>query len=609
MKKHIIALITLLFATANIGNAKTLEFDGWEVPGYLTITETHHLIEEYQSTIRKYKYDVYYEFTITCQPGYVLGNIMIWINRKNDRYCFDEVSISSANYTLSRKTCMGGLNLIEYTISNSLPAANTVTIYTQEHYLYSSPVTNIAGDVGILDAQINVGEAEHTHHIAYTYQNNGKHSTSCDGEHECWGYHSDTHDCVYGESGEAYYTCQLCGGVNESRMPHIHDYNGEWHQSDSQHWKECQQTQGTCDARIGLLGDHEYSDNPADGEAYYTCSVCGYVCNERMPHIHDYSGEWHQSDSKHWKECQQTQGTCDAHANFIGDHEYSDNPADGEAYYTCSVCGYTDEERHFLQAHPESPTLDYLSLRAVGADMQIRFNKSSSLASELFMYSADKSHWLRTDIDDEQQDIVIPEGQTYYFRKYGIQVIDVLPWIIQMTPVNPEDTDATIEAGGNVMSLLDPSCQSLTVGDLGFFKLFSGCSVMSSAPYLPATELGNRCYERMFEGCAKLCALEVGAHSMPSYSYWLNGTAVGTYGVLTTPADFQLQSRLPLNWIAPSTHQTYINAIREEAAREVYAAPTETGRRMTIQLTNDKTYEFDTRNIESVDWKLVENEQ
>lgn len=61
----------------------------------------------------------------------------------------------------------------------------------------------------------------------------------------------------------------------------------------------------------------------------------------------------------------------------------------------------------------------------------------------------------------------------------------------------------TIAASGNVMSLLDASCESVTVGAYCFLSLFRSCPLVS-APLLPATTLSSHCYRAMFNGCSSL---------------------------------------------------------------------------------------------------------
>ena len=63
----------------------------------------------------------------------------------------------------------------------------------------------------------------------------------------------------------------------------------------------------------------------------------------------------------------------------------------------------------------------------------------------------------------------------------------------------------TIEASGNVMSLVDSTCKSLTIPcNYCFCSLFRNCSSLTTAPALPATTLATGCYREMFNGCSKL---------------------------------------------------------------------------------------------------------
>ncbi len=68
----------------------------------------------------------------------------------------------------------------------------------------------------------------------------------------------------------------------------------------------------------------------------------------------------------------------------------------------------------------------------------------------------------------------------------------------------------SIAASGNVMSLLDKTCASTAIPSVNCFsKLFVGCTVLTSAPPLPATTLAKECYAAMFSGCTKLTSLRV----------------------------------------------------------------------------------------------------
>jgi len=66
-----------------------------------------------------------------------------------------------------------------------------------------------------------------------------------------------------------------------------------------------------------------------------------------------------------------------------------------------------------------------------------------------------------------------------------------------------QTNDKKISASGNVMSLVDPTCQSENVPAGCFAYLFAETSI-TTAPELPATELAPRCYMGMFGSCPNL---------------------------------------------------------------------------------------------------------
>ena len=80
-----------------------------------------------------------------------------------------------------------------------------------------------------------------------------------------------------------------------------------------------------------------------------------------------------------------------------------------------------------------------------------------------------------------------------------------------------------IAASGNIMSLLDPTCQMSEIpNEKCFFELFLGCTSLTSAPELPATKLANHCYYAMFSGCTSLkTAPKLPATQVEGYCYEL----------------------------------------------------------------------------------------
>ena len=79
----------------------------------------------------------------------------------------------------------------------------------------------------------------------------------------------------------------------------------------------------------------------------------------------------------------------------------------------------------------------------------------------------------------------------------------------------------TIAASGNIMSLLDKTCQSTTISnDYCYRSMFHNCRSLITAPELPATTLTNYCYDSMFYGCANLTtAPSLPATTLTNYCY------------------------------------------------------------------------------------------
>ena len=102
----------------------------------------------------------------------------------------------------------------------------------------------------------------------------------------------------------------------------------------------------------------------------------------------------------------------------------------------------------------------------------------------------------------------------------------------------------TIGASGNVMSLVDSTCKSLTIPcDFCFRALFRACASLTTAPALPATTLATWCYRGMFYNCTSLTtapALPATTLADSCYYYMLEGcTSLTTAPALpaTTLAD------------------------------------------------------------------------
>lgn len=62
-----------------------------------------------------------------------------------------------------------------------------------------------------------------------------------------------------------------------------------------------------------------------------------------------------------------------------------------------------------------------------------------------------------------------------------------------------------VDCFGDIRTLIDYTAyKTVATGNCRFISLFKGCSVLTSAPQLPAKALKESCYRQMFEGCTSL---------------------------------------------------------------------------------------------------------
>lgn len=172
--------------------------------------------------------------------------------------------------------------------------------------------------------------------------------------------------------------------------------------------------------------------------------------------------------------------------------EASATSPDGTTYYTSKT--FIEPARHTSTTgyceYCDQYILDYLAFKALEGDVIMAKPEAVSL-----QYSADRMNW-----NDMESDVTIPVGSTYFFRNASDEVAtDMANTTLSLT-----SKKGKVAASGNIMSLLDKTCESVTVGDNGFKNLFKDCTILTTAPELPAMTLGQSAYESMFSGCTSL---------------------------------------------------------------------------------------------------------
>jgi len=208
------------------------------------------------------------------------------------------------------------------------------------------------------------------------------------------------------------------------------------------------------------------------------------------------------------------------------------------------------------------------------------FNTGYSAPSIDMEVSINDGEWRPYEIaDGVGEDITLSANDTVKFRGNNETLGNVPPgpggyWQFIMTGI--------IEARGNIMSLLDKSCERTDVPPAAFIYMFSGCTSLTTAPELPATVLASGCYKFMFSRCTSLTtAPELPAitladlcyHSMfysctslteltvyaddisadNALGYWLTDTASDTTGTLYALGSADFTGKVPNNWTISRT--------------------------------------------------------
>ena len=184
-------------------------------------------------------------------------------------------------------------------------------------------------------------------------------------------------------------------------------------------------------------------------------------------------------------------------------------------------------------------TGSYLCLKATGGSVDVKLKLRSITgtmsAVPSLEYSTDGSTWTSITLSNptDGETTVNPittlaDGEKMYVRATGTNSFITeynLPVDVRAEFVF--DGTGTIEASGNVMSLVDKTCASTSIPSEGCFaSLFEGCTNLVSPPELPATTLQMDCYSCMFNGCTSLTAapaLPATALAVGCYSDMFNG--------------------------------------------------------------------------------------
>lgn len=192
--------------------------------------------------------------------------------------------------------------------------------------------------------------------------------------------------------------------------------------------------------------------------------------------------------------------------------------------------------------------LTFTSLEASDALVQFTITKTGNPNPISLEYRVVEDDDYFTDFDNENLTVKLKGGKTVIVRAVN-----------QNTSFSTDANNyysikmiGSHKVSGNIMSLLDPTCQVTSVPAYCFYYLFKSCTGMIEAPELPATTLANNCYGWMFYGCTNLSNINV------SFSAWdpsnattnwvRNVASSGTFTCPTALPETKGVNYIPTGW-------------------------------------------------------------
>ena len=165
-------------------------------------------------------------------------------------------------------------------------------------------------------------------------------------------------------------------------------------------------------------------------------------------------------------------------------------------------------------------------------------------------YSVNNGKWENVVADKE----VTFGGTNSNLRLRGTNINGTASNLDKYSTIKFTDKNVKVACTGDIRTLLDwRNYSTVDTQNARFCSLFNGCSVLTSAPELPATKLANDCYNSMFEGCTSLTdAPELKATTLAAYCYFAmfyNCTKLSTVTMLAPSDQISKTTFCCLNWL------------------------------------------------------------
>ena len=142
----------------------------------------------------------------------------------------------------------------------------------------------------------------------------------------------------------------------------------------------------------------------------------------------------------------------------------------------------------------------YVTFKANG-EQKFKMTTEGSYTISGLQYSVNNGKWENVVVDKE----VTFGGTNGDLRLRGTNINGTASEWYARSTIKFTEANVNVACTGDIRTLLDwRNYNIVETNKAKFCSLFKDCSVLTSAPELPATKLVDNCYNRMFEGCTSL---------------------------------------------------------------------------------------------------------
>ena len=163
----------------------------------------------------------------------------------------------------------------------------------------------------------------------------------------------------------------------------------------------------------------------------------------------------------------------------------------------------------------ECPT-PYVTFTAKG-EQKFKMTITGDYTISGLQYSVNNGKWENVVVDKE----VTFGGTNGDLRLRGTNINGTASEWYARSTIKFTEANVNVACTGDIRTLLDwRNYNIVKTNNARFYYLFKDCSVLTSAPELPATTLADNCYYNMFNGCTKLTSAPVlPATTLAKYCY------------------------------------------------------------------------------------------